>query len=413
MQPCILPWINFSTNTFGRPRTCGYADQPTVKQNSKMKNSTIESEWNNDYFKSIRKDFLRGEWPENCKRCKYVEELDGSSKRIEENKYHYETNKHLLDTTAPDGSVNYYPPQIDIRVGTICNLKCIHCGTGASSKWNEDKDMLNKYPNTEFYNADNKWIEQDSYIWDNIKENLNQTKRFNFLGGEPFANKQHNRFIGEVYNTPAAKEISLSYVSNGTLLTEKMFSQLVQFKELIIRLSLDAIGIPGEYFRFPIKWDQFKTKLELMQRFAKENSHIDIGVQWTCSNVSMFYLTDTYDFIRHEYPDIRFIFCNHVEWPEHMSAQTLPLEIKLAAAERIQAYDFGDDAEYVPFYVNHMLEKDRWSDQGTVFMNYLDDLDNARNISWRKSFKEMELEKYDNNRQSTKRSSTKSIQDIS
>ena len=208
MQPCILPWINFSTNTFGRPRTCGYADQPTVKQNSKMKNSTIESEWNNDYFKSIRKDFLRGEWPENCKRCKYVEELDGSSKRIEENKYHYETNKHLIDTTAPDGSVDYYPPQIDIRVGTICNLKCIHCGTGASSKWNEDKAMLDKYPNTEFYNTDNKWIEQDSYIWDNIKENLDQTKRFNFLGGEPFANKQHNCFIGEVYNTPAAKESS-------------------------------------------------------------------------------------------------------------------------------------------------------------------------------------------------------------
>ena len=87
MKPCILPWINFSTNTFGRPRTCGYADQATVKAAQvKLKGSTISDEWNNDYFKSIRKDFLQGNWPENCKRCKYVEELNGRSKRLEENK---------------------------------------------------------------------------------------------------------------------------------------------------------------------------------------------------------------------------------------------------------------------------------------------------------------------------------------
>ena len=26
MKPCILPWINFGTNTFGRVRVCGYSD---------------------------------------------------------------------------------------------------------------------------------------------------------------------------------------------------------------------------------------------------------------------------------------------------------------------------------------------------------------------------------------------------
>jgi MoaA/NifB/PqqE/SkfB family radical SAM enzyme len=396
MKPCILPWINFSTNTFGRPRTCGYADQQTVKDAQvKLKGSSIGAEWNNEYFKQIRKDFLSEKWPENCKRCKYVEELGGSSKRIEENKYHYETNKHLIDQTATDGSVPYYPPNIDIRVGTICNLKCIHCGTGASSKWNEDKSMLNKYPNTEFYDIDNKWIEQDSFIWDNIKENLENTRKFNFLGGEPFANKQHNRFIKDICDSDVAKEISLSYVSNGTLLTENVFNQLIKFKEVIIRLSLDAIGIPGEYFRFPIKWSMFKNKLQLMQKFALQNSNLDIGVQWTCSNVSMFYLVDTYNFIRTNYPDIKFLFCNHVEWPEHMSAQTLPTELKLQIAEHINTYNFGVDSEYVPFYINHMLEKDKWTTHGNTFMNYLDDLDSARNISWRTSFKEMKLEKYD------------------
>ena len=66
MKPCILPWINFSTNTFGRPRTCGYSDQKTVREaNAKLKDSNIEEQWNNEYFKQIRRDFLKGEWPEN------------------------------------------------------------------------------------------------------------------------------------------------------------------------------------------------------------------------------------------------------------------------------------------------------------------------------------------------------------
>lgn len=396
MKPCILPWINFSTNTFGRPRTCGYADQKTVKEAQvKLKGSTIADEWNNEYFKQIRREFLEGKWPENCKRCKYVEELGGSSKRIEENRYHYEPNKHLIDQTLLNGSVPYYPTNIDIRVGTICNLKCIHCGTGASSKWNEDTTMLDKYSNTEFYNIDNKWIEQDSFIWDNIKENLKQTKRFNFLGGEPFANKEHNRFIKEIAFTDEAKDITLTYVSNGTLLIEKIFEQLISFKEVIIRLSLDAIKEPGEYFRFPIKWKNFVQKLRLMELFAKNNKHLDIGVQWTCSNISMFYLVDTFDYMRKHFPNINFIFANHVEWPVHMSAQVLPTELKHIIADKVNNYNFGKHSNKVPFYVNHMLEKDLWNKEGIIFMNYLDDLDAARNISWRQSFFNMRLENYD------------------
>ena len=41
------------------------------------------------------------------------------------------------------------------------------------------------------------------------------------------------------------------------------------------------------------------------------------------------------------------------------------------------------------------MEKDLWKDHGSTFMNYLDDLDAVRKISWKNHFKEMELQKYD------------------
>ena len=58
-------------------------------------------------------------------------------------------------------------------------------------------------------------------------------------------------------------------------------------------------------------------------------------------------------------------------------------------------YMFDEDARSVlPFYVNHMYEKDSWKDYGKILVNYLNDLDEARKIDWRKSFSEMNLENY-------------------
>ena len=397
MKPCILPWINFSTSTFGRPRTCGYSDQKTVQSAGiKLKDSSISEEWNNEYFKTIRKTFLQGEWPENCKRCKYVESLDGVSKRMDENGFWHDKYKDLIATTADDGSVPYDPPHIDVRTGMICNLKCIHCGTGASSKWQEDKLLLDKYPNTENYNINNKWIEQEHEFWNHLRSTWHQTKRYNFLGGESFANKRHNEFLKELSQTEHAKNVDLQYVTNGTLINEDRLVQLSNFKSVVLRLSVDALERAGEYFRFPIKWETFTKQLKVIDEFVKDKDNFDVGVQWTCSNVSMFYLVETYDIIRKEFPNIKFLFCNHVEWPIHMSAQNLPKELKDVILKKVNDYKFKErDADDLPFYINHMLEKDLWSEHGTTFMQYLDDLDTARKISWKYNFQEMELDKYD------------------
>ena len=133
-----------------------------------------------------------------------------------------------------------------------------------------------------------------------------------------------------------------------------------------------------------------------MQQYAEQYPNFDIGVQWTCSNISMFYLTETFDFMQKNYPNIEFILANHVEWPIHMSAQVLPNEIKKIITNKIESYDFGKKSKKVPFYLNHMNEKDLWREHGPTFINYLNDLDNARNINWKYSFKEIGLENYEN-----------------
>jgi MoaA/NifB/PqqE/SkfB family radical SAM enzyme len=399
LKPCILPWINFSTNPVGRPRVCGYSDIPTVKKNkSTLRTSTIDAEWNNDYFKTIRKDFLNGSWPENCKRCKYVEELNGRSKRMDENEAYYEINKHLFDKTARDGTLTELPKHIDVRTGTTCNQKCIHCGTNVSSKWREDKLLFDKYPNTETVEVSDRWIDRDTHFWDYLRSNMQHFTRYNFLGGESFANKRHNEYLEELSESVYAKNIELQYVTNGTLLTEERLEQLSKFRLVKLRLSVDALGPAGEYFRFPMNWQEFMEKAKLVNDFISDKPHFDVGFQWTCSNISMFYLDETYKILTDNFPNIRFIFSNHVEFPVHMSAQNLPVKLKEQILKRVNVIELkSNNIGDLEFYVNHMIEKDLWEEQNTTLFNYLNDLDRARKCDWRTSFKEMKLHHYDPN----------------
>lgn len=404
MNLCILPWINFSTTTLGRPRVCGYSDDAVIKRELRnLKNSSIDEEWNNNYFRQIRLDFLNNKWPDNCKRCEYVESLGGKSKRLDENGFYYERYKHLIKQTNVDGNVSYSPPNIDVRTGTVCNLKCIHCGTGASSKWQEDTLLLNRYPNTEKLIINNKWIEQDDSFWNYLRNKWGKIEKYNFLGGESFANKQHNKFIKDLSETEHAKNVYVSYTTNALFLDEHILNQLSNFRKVSIRVSLDAIGKQIEYFRFPTKWDSLQKKLELLNSYNKlhEKNKIDddvifdISIQWTCSNISLFYLTETYEYVKH-LKNLQFRFLNHVEWPIHMSAQNLPLEIKNRIAHKIENYTFFDnDLSNYKFYVKHMFEKDLWSKYGPICLSYFDDLDKARGCNWKQTFKEMFLEQFD------------------
>ena len=332
MKPCILPWINFGTNTFGKPRVCGYSSE-----------TSDEWDFNSKYFTNIRESFLNNEWPTNCKRCKHVEELGGTSKRMDENNMWYDTYQHLIGK-----NVDYYPPHLDVRTGSVCNFKCIHCGPASSSRWVEDYDLIKRY-GFNYPIPDDKWIAQDNKFWESL--DISKIKRYNFLGGESFYNKKHNEFIKMLNESEYAKDVEIAYVSNGSL----KFENMENFKRVRLRL---------------LNWDNWCSNI------SNFPSNFDVSFQWTCSNVSMFYLKDTYTYMRTEFPNIRFLFENHVTEPYHMSAQNLPKKIKEEICKDIEFINMPRS------YVNYMMEKDGWDGK---LIEYLTDLDKARNTNWRKS----------------------------
>lgn len=169
VTPCVLPWTSFATNPFGKSRPCGYS---VLKSKKSIETSTISQEFNGEIFRTIRQDFLKGQWPKNCERCRYMEQSKTTPSKKSMEQARFPQVHDLLSRTTSDGRVDYFPKEIDIRLGTICNLKCIHCGTGNSSKWLEDRELLGKYENLKISEADNSWVDHETPMWKDILQHL-------------------------------------------------------------------------------------------------------------------------------------------------------------------------------------------------------------------------------------------------
>lgn len=383
LRPCPLPWMTLGTNPFGKSRPCG---QCSDKSKKALNQSSIIEEFNNPLFKKIRQDFLGGRWPSECQRCRYIEENSpGDSKKSEAEKDFADLEWSDLRATKVDGSVAHFPVRLDLRLGRTCNLRCIHCGTGNSSAWLNDVSLLDRYENTAAQTKSDDWINNSPHLWDEIWSNIDQVRYFNFLGGEPFASVRHKEFIERAITKGVADRLSLQYVTNGTLLTDALLRQLSQFKHVGISVSLDMPGRPGEFYRYPIQWAKFVDSMNLLAEFSKNYPNIQAKFNWTSSNLSMFYLSETLDFYVEQFPQFDFIMGDIVTYPKHMNSTNLPTSMKESIYKTLtpRLIKFPK----IEFYLKHMMSEETWQSHGPTFLNYLDDLSQSRNLNWRESFR--------------------------
>lgn len=372
---CILPWISINTNPHGTVRACGRSSP--IDNTSSLKRTDIESAWNSEYFKNLRLDMLKGIKNHNCKNCHLQEYLGGISKRHNVNAEFQIDEKLLKDITNADGSVNGKPKYIDLRIGNICNLKCVHCFTGNSSKWYEDKLLLDKYENTPNLKFNNDWISEKGNVWSWIKKNIDDIVCINVLGGEPFVHKDHLNFLDWcVINKKT--HLHLKYITNGISLTPDLINKLQKFNKVDLGISLDAIEKTAEFLRFPTNWNKLYSILQIIN-----NRLGSAYLNWTCYNLNIYRLSETYEFCREHFPNVEFKFSNYVTTPVHLSVQNLPENFKYIIADKVMHIPNSN------FYVNFMLQDSLWAEHNQTLLNYLNDLDKQRKTNWYKTLPEI------------------------
>ena len=251
---CNVPWTNLHVywdGSFGA--CCSERHAPHTEPAKYNLRSMSISEWYTSQPMQHMRDQIKSNNPlTQCAGCYREENIGYESRRIKENFKTVIFTKQAFDRSYAQSPMPYdtvttrLPIDWHIDLGNECNLACKMCNPRASSKissiftkWN----LIDK-------SANSNWT-QDPLAWQNFLDSIMMVpdlNRLHFMGGEPLLNK---RFIELLDFLLANKRqnISISFVTNGTLVNQALIDKLVQFRSCDIEFSLESIGNNNHYIR--------------------------------------------------------------------------------------------------------------------------------------------------------------------
>lgn len=123
------------------------------------------------------------------------------------------------------------------------------------------------------------WYRDEDILIGELPENIEQTRKFLFAGGEPLINPVIRKVIHILVERGAAPNIILQFSTNTTFFDESFFAKMTEFKEANFMLSIDWMEAEQEYIRHPGKWKVVRQNLEKMRDIAHINCTVTPTVQ--------------------------------------------------------------------------------------------------------------------------------------
>jgi organic radical activating enzyme len=405
---CILPWIHLASWNDGKVPLCCIA---MPEQGINLNSLTPEKVWNSEPFKKARLEFLAGQKLPQCRSCWKEEDAGMKSHRMIENfmwqkKLGTDYLENLIASTNPDGSVNYNPITLDLRIGNTCNLQCVMCRPRDSSKWLSDSRRLADILTSP--EAKNDWkfksisiTNTDCFGWferletqQALDEFMGDIRHIIFGGGEPLLIKNHERFITKLVETGHSKNIELRYHTNATVLSEKFIELWSQFKQVELLLSIDDWGQRNDYIRYPSDWNDIVKNLD---RLDETSSTIVVNILTTVHAMNIYTLPEfaseilnrNWKKICRNNGDLFSVGTTH--WPQYMSTRVLPTPVKQAIVERWNSFPELQSNEKWRTRISSQLEymlADDDSNKYSALLDYIDGLDSIRSYKFSKLYSE-------------------------
>ena len=253
-----------------------------------VQNKKIEDVFNNEKFKQMRTNMLKGKRCEECTAC-YRDEDDGNSSFRKHSNEQFE--KYINDAvlnTNDDGSIDDFRLRyLDVRWSNICNFKCRSCGGTYSSSWAKEDGKSNVYT---FAGGDS-----NDDLYKQFEPHFDTIEEFYFAGGEPLLTDKHYEIL-EYLISHGRTDVKLRYNTNMSVLKYKGKSVLdlwKKFGNVVIGASLDHYGSKAEYIRHGTDWSLVESNLKLIR---KETPHVELH---TNTVVSIFNIKTLPEFVQY------------------------------------------------------------------------------------------------------------------
>mgnify|MGYP003776692661 CR=1 FL=1 len=343
---CVLPWIHLATHPIGTVTPCCITDMTdsastaTISEEDErhlfLSKNTLDEIANSHKFKEVRRQMMNGQKPAICNKCFKYEDNNVYSKRLESNLKFKQHVNDCFKNTKPDGTlidVNY--KYIELRLGTVCNLKCTTCNPFSSNRWNQD---IKAYKGTEFekdyFKNDIKveWF-RDYRFYDELYTKCDGLQEVWINGGEPTLIKEHGYFLQKFIDDGSSTKIDLHYSLNCTQFPDHFIDIWKKFKKVRIHLSIDDLENRNFYVRFPSDWNQI---MESFDKILKYRDIFDLEVCQTVSSLNVFNMDNFKKFTK----DHNLIIAhNFVHYPDHLHVSLIPDEMKKQILNNISHLD--------------------------------------------------------------------------
>ena len=313
-----------------------------------IQNESLESAWNNDAMQTVRRQILNNERPDVCKPCFDLEDQGVESLR----------QRHI-NGVIPEARINLYPntefkeilpftfPTMEIKLNNLCNLKCRMCNPLDSTSW-QDWDEVKP-----FYEKENNYLvptvaklvrTPGQYIgpfddtdnwWNSFEKLIPHFKRVEFAGGEPLMDPEHYKILEML--KPYGHNIELKYATNGTTLgkgSRTIYDYWPHFRSIAVNVSIDGIHDVYNYIRTNSNFNEVEQNIKVFKSFP--NVSRVVGA-FTAQAGNILQAAECIDYFINE---MEIVFYSHrVSYPNLLSAQVLPQELKQLAIDRLQSVE--------------------------------------------------------------------------
>lgn len=344
---CVLPWIHLASHPNGGCSLCcrsnhtdaiSWAKKEKTNSLLKLSENSLDEIINSEKFVEVRQAMINGERPVECEGCWRDEDAGIESKRQYENKRW----AHILEELE-QGSYIHKPNYryIELRLGNVCNSKCITCNSYSSSKWYPDEKEISKELKWfELRPVENfKWFE-DPAFYDELTKCSEGVEEIYINGGEPTLIKAHYRYLENLVANGTAMKVHLVYSLNMIDIPNTLIDLWKNFKKVTVNASIDDLGERNYYIRYPSEWKDTVSSIEKLNNIDNVEWHVTQTVSiLNIDGLHTFgnWLKTNYNKIPHH---------NYVLYPEYFSVAALPdnykEHLKRLYADKLEEWQRND-----------------------------------------------------------------------
>lgn len=252
---CIMPFASIRIEDLENKNSMGVRPCCLYESDENLQFKSIKEYLESDFLKNLQKHFLtQPDLPPGCRGCSLSENNGHLSIRQSKAKF-FDTP--YLDRTEIR--------ELDIFPSNTCNFSCFMCSPKFSSAYSVEYKKLGIID--EIFNFD---------ITENISKSIEDLEPINYAtiaGGEFFYLKHRRKLLEALLKNN--KNIKLKIISNASVFDNKNLDLLGQFTNLVLRFSLDGVGINYECIRYPASWQKIENNI-MEYKTELPNARIEI-----------------------------------------------------------------------------------------------------------------------------------------